>query len=100
LYVRPRAARGFGNDDRFQTRKDRRKSKPFRDLLDRFEQENPGITVKDETLPASTDEQHQFYAINLDSQSTDFDVLSLTSSGFRVCAGRLAPGSDARLGGG
>lgn len=51
--------------------------KPFRDLLDRFERENPGITVKDEMLPASTDEQHQFYAINLDSQSTDFDVLSL-----------------------
>ncbi len=50
---------------------------PFRKLLDRFEQENPGIRVKDETLPASTDEQHQFYAINLDSRSADFDVLSL-----------------------
>ncbi|MGE5172955.1 MAG: ABC transporter substrate-binding protein [Betaproteobacteria bacterium] len=51
--------------------------KPFRDLLNRFEREHPGITVKDETLPASTDEQHQFYAINLDSHSADFDVLSL-----------------------
>lgn len=51
--------------------------KPFRDLLDRFEREHPGTTVKDETLPASTDEQHQFYVINLDSQSADFDVLSL-----------------------
>ncbi len=49
----------------------------LRGLLDRFEQENPGILVKDETLPASTDEQHQFYAINLDSRSDDFDVLSL-----------------------
>jgi multiple sugar transport system substrate-binding protein len=49
----------------------------FRKLLDRFERENPGIRVKDETLPASTDEQHQFYAINLDSRSGDFDVMSL-----------------------
>jgi multiple sugar transport system substrate-binding protein len=51
--------------------------KPFRELLDRFEQAHSGITVKEETLPASTDEQHQFYAINLDSRSADFDVLSL-----------------------
>ncbi len=49
----------------------------FRKLLDLFERENPGIRVQDETLPASTDEQHQFYAINLDSHSADFDVLSL-----------------------
>ncbi len=51
--------------------------KPFRDLLDRFEREHPGITVKDETLPSSSDEQHQFYTINLDSRSADFDVLSV-----------------------
>ncbi len=49
----------------------------FRKLLDLFERENSGIRVRDETLPASTDEQHQFYAINLDSRTTDFDVLSL-----------------------
>jgi multiple sugar transport system substrate-binding protein len=49
----------------------------FRQLLDRFERENPGITVQDETLPASTDEQHQFYAINLEGKSRDFDVLAL-----------------------
>ena len=49
----------------------------FRKVLDGFERENPGIRVKDETLPASTDEQHQFYVINLDSRSADFDVLSL-----------------------
>jgi len=49
----------------------------FRQLLDRFEKENPGITVQDETLPASTDEQHQFYAINLEGKSPDFDVLSM-----------------------
>ncbi len=51
--------------------------RPFRELLDRFEHGNPGIRVKDETLPASTDEQHQFYAINLEGKSADFDVLSM-----------------------
>ncbi len=49
----------------------------FRSLLDRFEREHPGIRVRDESLPASTDEQHQFYAVNLESRSSDFDVLSL-----------------------
>jgi multiple sugar transport system substrate-binding protein len=49
----------------------------FRTLLDAFEQQNPGIRVKDETLPASTDEQHQYYVINLEGGSTDFDVLSM-----------------------
>lgn len=49
----------------------------FRKLLDRFERENPGLRVRDETLPASTDEQHQFYVINLEGKSADFDVLSL-----------------------
>lgn len=50
---------------------------PLKRLLNRFEEENPGIKVKDETLPASTDEQHQFYVINLESKSSDFDVLSM-----------------------
>jgi multiple sugar transport system substrate-binding protein len=49
----------------------------FRRLLDRFEKEHPGVTVRDETLPSSTDEQHQFYVINLEGGSRDFDVLSL-----------------------
>ncbi len=49
----------------------------FRRLLDRFEQEHPGIRVSDEALPASTDEQHQFYAVNLQSRSSSFDVLAL-----------------------
>ncbi len=49
----------------------------FRRLLDRFESENPGLRVRDETLPASTDEQHQYYVINLEGGSTDFDVLSM-----------------------
>jgi multiple sugar transport system substrate-binding protein len=49
----------------------------FERLLKRFEDENPGILVKDETLPASTDEQHQFYVINLEGRSPDFDILSM-----------------------
>lgn len=49
----------------------------FQKLLRQFEEENPGITVKDETLPAATDEQHQFYVINLEGKSADFDILSM-----------------------
>jgi len=49
----------------------------FKKLLAAFETENPGITVQDETLPSSTDEQHQFYIINLEGGSADFDVLSM-----------------------
>jgi trehalose/maltose transport system substrate-binding protein len=49
----------------------------FGRLLARFERENPGVKVKDETLPSSSDEQHQFYAINLQARSSDFDVLAL-----------------------
>lgn len=51
--------------------------KLFRKLLDQFEEENPGIRVIDETLPASTDEQHQFYVINLEGKFRDFDVISM-----------------------
>ena len=50
---------------------------PFERLLARFEQENPGVRVKDEILPSSSDEQHQFYAINLQARSSDFDVFAL-----------------------
>jgi multiple sugar transport system substrate-binding protein len=49
----------------------------FRAILDRFESENPGISVRNESLPASTDEQHQFYVINLEGRSAEFDVLSM-----------------------
>lgn len=49
----------------------------FRKILDRFEKENPGLKVRDETLPSSTDEQHQFYVINLEGRSSDFDLLSM-----------------------
>ncbi len=49
----------------------------FRRLLDLFEKEHPGIRVRDETLPSSTDDQHQFYVINLEGGSSDFDVLGM-----------------------
>lgn len=49
----------------------------FRKLISSFEKEHPGIKVKDEVLPASSDEQHQFYVINLEGKSTDFDVISM-----------------------
>lgn len=51
--------------------------KQFEDILRRFEREHPGIVVKDEVLPSSTDEQHQFYVINLEGGSADFDVFSM-----------------------
>ncbi len=50
---------------------------PLRRLLDQFEKENPGIRVRGETLPSSSDEQHQFYVTNLEAKSFDFDVFSL-----------------------
>ena len=49
----------------------------FRKLLRRFEELNPGITVRDEILPSSTDEQHQYYVINLEGGRADFDVFSM-----------------------
>jgi multiple sugar transport system substrate-binding protein len=51
--------------------------KAFDALIKRFEELNPGIRVRAETLPASSDEQHQFYVINLRARSSDFDVMAL-----------------------
>jgi len=49
----------------------------LRTLLDRFEAAHPGVTVVDEALPASTDQQHQYYIINLEGRSQEFDLLSM-----------------------
>ncbi|MFQ5949964.1 MAG: ABC transporter substrate-binding protein [Nitrospiria bacterium] len=49
----------------------------FRGLLDRFEATHPGIRVVSESLPASTDQQHQFYVINLEGKSDAFDLMAL-----------------------
>ncbi|MFQ5829637.1 MAG: ABC transporter substrate-binding protein [Candidatus Methylomirabilia bacterium] len=46
-------------------------------LLREFEARHPGIIVKSESLPWSTDEQHQFYVINLEGGSPGFDVMML-----------------------
>jgi multiple sugar transport system substrate-binding protein len=45
-------------------------------LLKEFERTHPGIAVHEEMLPASTDQQHQFYAINLEGRSASFDVMA------------------------
>lgn len=46
-------------------------------ILHDFELAHPGVTVRDEVLPSSTDQQHQFYAINLEGQSVTFDLLAV-----------------------
>jgi multiple sugar transport system substrate-binding protein len=46
-------------------------------LIRQFEAENPAIRVREEILPSSTDEQHQFYVINLGARADDFDVLDM-----------------------
>lgn len=50
---------------------------PLPGLLHQFEAAHPGVRVKSESLPWTTDEQHQFYVINLEGQSPGFDVLML-----------------------
>jgi multiple sugar transport system substrate-binding protein len=49
----------------------------MRELLDEFERDHPGVTVTEEVLPASTDQQHQYYAINLDSRHVSFDLFAV-----------------------
>jgi multiple sugar transport system substrate-binding protein len=52
-------------------------AEPIHQLIDAFERENPTIDVVDEELPSNTDEQHRFFVINLEAESSDFDVFSL-----------------------
>jgi multiple sugar transport system substrate-binding protein len=49
----------------------------FTALLQEFEQRHPGLTVRDELLPSSTDQQHQFYAINLEGRQVPFDLFAI-----------------------
>jgi multiple sugar transport system substrate-binding protein len=49
----------------------------LRALLDTFERLHPRLAVREETLPSSSDDQHQFYAINLQSRSREFDVFAV-----------------------
>lgn len=52
-------------------------SDPLPRLLREFEARHPGIRVTSESLPWSSDEQHQFYVINLEGGSPGFDVMML-----------------------
>jgi multiple sugar transport system substrate-binding protein len=50
---------------------------PVPGLLRRFEAAHPGVRVQSEALTWSSDEQHQFYVINLEGGSPPFDVMML-----------------------
>jgi multiple sugar transport system substrate-binding protein len=50
---------------------------PLPALLREFEAGHPGVRVVGEALPWSSDEQHQFYVINLEGRSPGFDVMML-----------------------
>ena len=53
------------------------KGENLTDLLRKFEMEFPGVTVREETIPASSDQQHQFYVTNLEAGSSDFDLFAV-----------------------
>jgi multiple sugar transport system substrate-binding protein len=50
---------------------------PLPELLRAFEARHPGIRVTSEALPWGTDEQHQFYVVNLDGGGATFDIMML-----------------------
>jgi multiple sugar transport system substrate-binding protein len=52
-------------------------SDPIPGLLREFERRHPGVTVRSEPLTWTSDEQHQFYVINLEGASPTFDVLMI-----------------------
>jgi multiple sugar transport system substrate-binding protein len=50
---------------------------PVPDLLREFEQRHPGVSVKAESLSWNSDDQHQFFVINLEGRGAAFDVMML-----------------------
>jgi multiple sugar transport system substrate-binding protein len=50
---------------------------PLPGLLRSFEAAHPGVRVQGEALPWASDDQHQFYVINLEGRSPGFDVMML-----------------------
>jgi multiple sugar transport system substrate-binding protein len=48
---------------------------PFQALLERFEHDNPGVTVRVERIPNASDLAHQYYLTALEAGAADFDVL-------------------------
>ncbi|MBI4425809.1 MAG: ABC transporter substrate-binding protein [Elusimicrobia bacterium] len=49
----------------------------FRQILSRFERENPGIEVVDETMALDVGQQRELYAINLQGKNGAFDLMAL-----------------------
>ncbi|WP_447978917.1 ABC transporter substrate-binding protein [Candidatus Nitrospira bockiana] len=49
----------------------------MRGMLDEFERQHPGVRVQEEVLPSSTDQQHQYYAITLESHDIPFDLFAI-----------------------
>ena len=52
-------------------------SDPVPRLLREFETANPGVRVRSESLTWNSDEQHQFYVVNLEGGNAGVDVLML-----------------------
>ena len=52
-------------------------AKTIGEVIHRFEEQNPDIRIKEEVLPATSDQQHQFYVTSLEGRASNFDVISL-----------------------
>src|SRR5262245_39839045 len=52
-------------------------SDPVPALLREFERRHPGVRVQAESLSWNSDDQHQFFVINLEGRGTAFDVMML-----------------------
>ena len=50
---------------------------PVPELLREFERRHPGVSVKAESLSWNSDDQHQFFVINLEGRGAAFDVMML-----------------------
>ncbi len=46
----------------------------FEKVIQQFEKQHPGVSVKEEILPSNTNVQHQFYVTSLQAGASDFDV--------------------------
>lgn len=49
----------------------------FRQIIERFERENPGIRVVDEYLPPDSDQQRELYTVGFASGAAGFDLLAV-----------------------
>src|SRR5437763_2648392 len=50
---------------------------PFRALLDAFRRENPGLTLRTETLPNGSDIAREMFVTALEGGADDFDVFPI-----------------------